>query len=254
MLSYFRYLAICHTFNYKMTWMTSKCIMCCVWVFSLGACIPMVMYHELIVQGGILTVCFESWPNETFKKVYFIGIFVFFYAIPLMLIMVCYSFIGFRVWNRNAPGIFKSNGVIHKSKMKVVKMLAVVVIIFIISWIPNYIIRFWLYFKFDERKDYETLMFLIRYIIPVAQWMGISNSGINPVIYCLFSKKIRLRIIAMFKLNRNSSELLRHSTKYSSTRYFSVDYSNGHVTLRPHGIEKRRTSSMGRSFNSNCYD
>ncbi|XP_052068930.1 neuropeptide SIFamide receptor-like [Mytilus californianus] len=249
-----RYLAICYTFNYKMTWTTSKCIMCFVWVFSLGVSIPMVLYRELILQGGLLKVCIETYPSETVRKVYFIGIFVFFYAIPLILIIFCYSFIGFRVWNRNAPGIFKANGVIHKSKVKVVKMLAVVVIIFFISWLPNYIIQFWVYFEMDQFRDYDSLMFVIKYISPVAQWMVVSNSGINPVIYCLFSKKIRLRIKAMLKchskhfLDRTSSH-----PKYSSTRYFSVDYSNGHVTLRPYGIEKRRKSSM-RSFNSNFYD
>ena len=197
----------------------------------------MAMYHEIFLQEGILTVCQEIWPDEIFKKVYFTAIFVFLYAIPLILIIVCYLFIGFRVWNRNAPGIFKSNGVIHKSKVKVVKMLAVVVFIFVISWIPNYIIRFWLYFQMDPVRDYEALMFLVKYVIPIAQWMGVSNSGINPVIYCLFSKKIRLRIKAMLKCH--SKHFLERSASQA---------------LRPHGIEKRRKSSMGKSCNSSCYD
>lgn len=230
--------------------------MCFVWLFSIGVSVPMILFHKQTLQGGVINVCEEIYPNETVKKVYFTGIFVFFYTIPLLLIIFCYSFIAFRVWNRNAPGIFKANGVIHKSKVKVVKMLAVVVIIFFISWIPNYIIRFWLYFDTNTAKNYNTLMFVFKYISPIAQWMAVSNSGINPVIYCLFSKKIRLRIKAMLKCNRGHllDRNQSHVTKYSSTRYFSVDYSNGHVTLRPHGIEKRRKSSMRSFTSSNYYD
>lgn len=251
-----RYLAICYSFNYKMTWTTSKCIMGFVWVFSIGVSVPMILYHEQSLQGGVINVCAEIYPNQTVKKVYFTLIFVFFYTVPLLLIIFCYSFIAFRVWNRNAPGIFKANGVIHKSKVKVVKMLAVVVIIFFISWLPNYIVRFLLYFDSDVAENYDKLMFVFKYISPVAQWMALSNSGINPVIYCLFSKKIRLRIKAMLNCHRNHllDRNQSHVTKYSSTRYFSVDYSNGHVTLRPHGIEKRRKSSMRSFTSSNYYD
>lgn len=254
-----RYLAICYTFNFKMKWKTSKFIMCAVWIFSLVISIPMALFYQRYLQRKTIYVCGEIWPSKIFEKVYFTGICVFCYAIPLVLIIICYSLIGFRVWNRNAPGVYKSNGVIHKSKVKAVKMLSVVVVLFLFSWLPLYIIKFWIYFKMDENTDLDYIIILNNYIVPVAQWLGLSNSGINPIIYCLFSRKIRIRIKMMVKCcsyrfydYNATSEMVRQTKRFSSTRYFSVDYSNGHVTLRPHGAKTRRKS--GSRKQNNIYD
>lgn len=231
--------------------------MCVIWIFSLIISIPFALFYQQYTQevdNSSLSVCGEIWPNKTLQKVYFVGICIFCYAIPLVLIIICYSLIGFRVWNRNAPGVYKSNGVIQKSKVKAVKMLSVVVVLFLFSWLPLYIIKFWIYFKTDDNID--SILLLNKYIVPIAQWLGVSNSGINPIIYCLFSRKIRLRIKQMLKCcrygfydNNASSELNRQAKRFSSTRYFSVDYSNGHVILRPH--KRCKTNINGQN---NIYD
>lgn len=240
-----------------MKWKTSKSIMCVIWIFSLIISIPFALFYQQSrqeVDDSSLSVCGEIWPNRTLQKVYFIGIFIFCYAIPLLLIILCYSLIGFRVWNRKAPGVYKSNGVIQKSKVKAVKMLSVVVVLFLFSWLPLYIIQFWMYFKTGD--SFDSVVLLNKYIVPIAQWFGLSNSGINPIIYCLFSSKIRLRIKKMMKCcsygfyeNTAATELNRQAKRFSSTRYFSVDYSNGHVILRPH--KRLKTNIKGES---NIYD
>ncbi|CAG2202774.1 neuropeptide FF receptor 2-like [Mytilus edulis] len=252
-----RYLAICYTFNYKMKWKTSKCIMFAIWIFSLIISIPMALFYQRYVQSGsLLYVCGENWENKFLEKIYFVGICICCYAVPLVLIIICYSLIGFRVWNRNAPGVYKSNGVIHKSKVKAVKMLTVVVVLFLFSWLPLYIIKFLIYFQMDEYDNLDFVRLLNNYIVPIAQWLGLSNSGINPIIYCLFSRKIRIRIKMMVKCCRYrfyddnaAHEINKQTKRFSSTRYFSVDYTNGQVVLRPH---KHRKS--GSKKQTNIYD
>lgn len=72
--------------------------------------------------------------------------------------------------------------------MKVIKMLLVVVILFALSWLPLYVI--FTRVKFGPRPT-EWEDELIRTITPMAQWLGSSNSCINPILYAFFNKKYR---------------------------------------------------------------
>ncbi|KAJ8318682.1 hypothetical protein KUTeg_003773 [Tegillarca granosa] len=242
-----RYLAICYTLNYKMTSKVSKLVVVCIWTFASVIWIPSAVFHQQILYNLTETesiyLCIQTWPTTDIQKVDFLSrIFLFCYTIPLLLIVGCYSLIGIRVWNRDAPGIVRANGIIHKSKVKVVKMLAVMVILFAFSWLPLYVLN--LIILFDHPDEYATSI-INNYIIPVVQLLGMSNSGINPIIYYLFSQKIRLRIKAMLTCD-DSPEFRRHMSRFSSTRYVSVDYSNGQVTLRTYGMDKEQYNNTGK--------
>lgn len=238
----YRYLAICYTLNYKLTGKIARIVMFCVWAFALCIMIPWAVFyqHEKYASSiQVIYICRLVWPSKASGKTFLAGIFLFCYTFPLILIVVCYSLIGFRVWNRNAPGIFKSNGIIHKSKVKVIKMLLVVVILLALSWLPLYAVNLKLVFSPPSLDDMYTVTLLYDYLVPMSQWLGLANSGINPIIYCLFSRRIRTRIKVMFTCSETRS-FKRQFRKFSSTRYVSVDYSNGHVTMRTHGPEKDR--------------
>lgn len=150
--------------------------------------------------------------------------------------------IGYRVWNRHAPGITTERGVIQKSKIRVVKMLAVVVLLFALSWLPLYAVNLKLFF-FHTGDDSPEMRMIHDSVIPVAQWLGTSNSCMNPLVYCLFSKRIRERIRLM--LVCRAGEDRSPYSRYSSTRHMTVDYSNGQVKLafRSNVLPVRATSS-----------
>lgn len=128
-------------------------------------------------------------------RIYFlIALFVTCYTIPLICISVCYAFIGYRVCNRYTSGALRhqfSSAVINKSKVKVVKMLVVVVIVFAFSWLPLYVVNLRIFFGPPVEVNSPEFMWLTRVIIPVIQWSGSANSCVNPIIYCFFSEKFR---------------------------------------------------------------
>lgn len=218
---------------------TARTTTCCIWTFALTIMIPWaVFYHQDKYETELQTlyVCYQKWPVVYGEKVFFLaGIFLFCYTIPLILIVICYTMIGCRVWNRDAPGTANSTGVIQKSKVKVVKMLAIVVVVFAVSWLPLYITQSMYYY---QQLDTVTITRLADYAFPVAQWLGAANSGINPIIYCLFSKKIRHGMRAMILCDK-SPDFRTQFSHYSSTRYVSVDYTNGHVTFRTNENQRK---------------
>ena len=137
-------------------------------------------------------VCQQSWSSVELERSYFLGvIFVTCYTLPLVLISICYTFILRRVWNRDAPGISSSSKVIYRSKVKVLKMLVVVVILFTFSWLPLYAIQLRYYFGLPLKHTDPEFYILFQVALPIAQWLGSSNSCVNPIIYCFFSSKFR---------------------------------------------------------------
>lgn len=253
-LLFCRCLAICYPLSYKITWRTCKIIMCGIWTFSVVLMIPYLVVYNLELYSShpdLTYVCSPRWPSTTFETIYFLaGSLLFCYSIPLVLITTCYCVIGYKVWHRKAPGVYGSNGIIHRSKIKVVKMLVVVVVLFAASWFPLWVIQIKMRMDPPSKDDF----ILFNYVIPICQWLGCANSSINPIVYSLFSKKIRTRIKTILMCKKAAYEIPRQLSSYASTRYVSVDYTNGHVTLRTNGLQKERKASRTDRLFNNVYD
>ena len=186
-----RYLAICHTLEFRMTKRAARIAIAFIWSTAIGLMSPWAVYYQHI-RWGNLYICQQVWPWQHMEEGYFLGaIFLACYSLPLILISICYTLIALRVWNRDAPGIVNTSQAIYRSKVKVLKMLVVVVIMFAFSWLPLYASNMRLYFG-PELVDTSTeFVLLSQIILPIAQWLGSANSCVNPIIYCFFSKKFR---------------------------------------------------------------
>ncbi len=79
-------------------------------------------------------------------------------------------------------------------------MLLVVVVLFAMSWLPLYAIFTRVKCGPQPISDLEDK--IIRTIMPIAQWLGSSNSCINPILYAFFNKKYR----SGFKVSWNWKE------------------------------------------------
>lgn len=76
-----------------------------------------------------------------FEIIYFlVGFLLFCYFIFLVLIIMCYCVIGYKVWYRKVLGVYGFNGIIYRFKIKVVKMLVVVVVFFVVFWFLLWVI------------------------------------------------------------------------------------------------------------------
>lgn len=182
----------------KLTARKIKYLIAGIWIFSLAIMTPWAIFYiegkYISSSSTVIPVCYQKWPSYKAKKAYFIGATLLCcYIIPLILIIVCYFLIGLKVWKRDQPGEKNASAcVIYKSKVKVVKMLAVVVIMFAFSWMPLYVVHLVTIVSFDgNESDSNSSSYLGNIVNPIAQWLGSSNSGMNPFIYCFFSRKFR---------------------------------------------------------------
>ncbi|KAL4240171.1 Vasopressin receptor [Mactra antiquata] len=185
-----------------------------------------VFYQQKIYRSPLqeFPYCNENWPDEADGKYFFLGaIFLCCYSVPLVLIVACYFLIGVRVWRRRAPGEKNTSlGVVQKSKVKTVKMLAIVVVSFAFSWLPLYVIRL--------INFYGVSPVIVNEVInPIAQWLGSSNSGMNPIIYCFFSKRYRNGFKDTITSCCNSESDVRLSRRSLASAMAAHSYMNGNA-------------------------
>lgn len=175
----------------------------CIWIIALGSTIPWALFFDLVEafeDVPDIKICVEVWPPGTNGTLYFIlANLIACYILPMLLISLCYFLIWMKVWRRSIPGDTKDaqmDRMQQKSKVKVVKMLVAVVILFVLSWLPLYVIFARIKFGPPMTSEEEEIF---QIATPIAQWLGSSNSCINPVLYAFFNKKYRRGFAAIVK-------------------------------------------------------
>lgn len=183
-----------------------------IWVIALVTTIPWLLFFDLVPAEEVFSnalvstytqpqyLCQEVWPPGTDGNLYFLlANLVACYLLPMSLITLCYVLIWIKVSTRSIPGEMSKDAQMdrmqQKSKVKVIKMLVAVVILFVLSWLPLYVIFARIKFGSDiSQEEFE----ILKKVMPVAQWLGSSNSCINPILYSV-NKKYRRGFAAIIK-------------------------------------------------------
>ena len=106
-------------------------------------------------------------------------------------------------------------------RRKTVRTLVLLVGLFAFSWFPYYVVNMWL--DFNPRSAHAGVVNDI--LNPLVQLLGLSNSSLNPILYCFLSNGFRRAFLNMC-CRRNRIVLKRRGAAYGGGRYTT---SNGGV-------------------------
>ncbi|XP_066257006.1 neuropeptide SIFamide receptor-like [Euwallacea similis] len=211
-----RFLAIWWPLKCQITKRRARIMIMFIWCMALIITIPWALFFELVYiynDAPDVQLCVEVWPESMNGSLYFLTAnLIFCYILPMILITMCYVLIYIKVWNRHIPTDTKDaqmERMQQKSKVKVVKMLIAVVILFVISWLPLYAIFARIKLGGDIEPWEEELLPIAT---PIAQWLGASNSCINPILYAFFNKKFRKGFVAIIKSRKCCGRLRYYET------------------------------------------
>uniref|UniRef100_UPI003BEF4C88 Isoform 2 of Neuropeptide FF receptor 2,Soluble cytochrome b562 n=1 Tax=Homo sapiens TaxID=9606 RepID=UPI003BEF4C88 len=84
-----------------------------------------------------------------------------------------------------------------RKKQKIIKMLLIVALLFILSWLP-----LWTLMMLSDYADLSPneLQIINIYIYPFAHWLAFGNSSVNPIIYGFFNENFRRGFQEAFQL------------------------------------------------------
>ncbi|XP_051981532.1 neuropeptide FF receptor 1-like [Xyrauchen texanus] len=283
-----RFRCIVYPFQPKLTLLVAKVNIAMIWVLAVVIMCPSavtlmverVEHHYMVHNEDYnhtypLFSCFENWANPQMRKVYTTVLFAHIYLIPLTLITLMYVRVGIKLYTTSvisgndqheggqshaslAPG--EGRPLISQKKIKVIKMLSVVALLFMLSWLPLWTLMLLTdYGGLNEDK----LELLTSYIFPFAHWLAFSNSSVNPIIYGYYNENFKRGFQAVCRTHscccrgmladngarRNANRDIREPAVNFGARnrvYTDGELNNSGTRLE---MEQRRT---GRLCNSVC--
>uniref|UniRef100_UPI00358F3342 somatostatin receptor type 1-like n=1 Tax=Myxine glutinosa TaxID=7769 RepID=UPI00358F3342 len=200
-LSFDRYVAVVHPIRsarYRRP-SVAKIINAAVWVISLVVIMPIVIYAgtETVDDGGI--VCNLLWPHpkSLWSSAFVVYTFLLGFLLPVVSICLCYILIIVKMRVVALKAGWQQR---KKSELKITRMVMMVVAVFVICWMPFYIIQ--LMNVFLQNVDTRiTHPFVI---------LSYANSCANPILYSFLSenfKRLFQRILCLRWLRRGEDPL-----------------------------------------------
>lgn len=207
----------------KLTLLVAKVAIVSIWVLGVAIMCPAaialtvekVPFHYMVYNDDFnhtlpLYTCYENFANPHMRKVYTAVLFAHIYLVPLTVITLMYVSIGVKlcssaVTNREpqlgnitiqAGGRRHVQQVVSQKKIKVIKMLIVVALLFMLSWLPLWTLMMMADYGGLDR---DQLDLLTSYIFPFAHWLAFSNSSVNPIVYGYYNKNFKRGFQAVCK-------------------------------------------------------
>ncbi|OQV15371.1 putative Neuropeptide Y receptor [Hypsibius exemplaris] len=191
-----------------------------IWIVSAIVSVPFLITKQHIeyrFSDHSQLSCAEAWPavwivdptsgrctkQEPSKTTYYTFISTALFFFPVGIMIMAYTVIMCKVWSSHIPGDHhqEHNQAHARSKSKIVKLVAAVLVGFVICWMPlQIIILFERYNTF--RADSDGLPTWFSEFSYFAHFIAYANSAINPLIYCFLNGKFRQGFIAVLTCHK----------------------------------------------------
>lgn len=210
-----RFLAITKPFEYqrRMTKKVGFSLIAFVWVYAMlwGALSLIDWSGDSTPDNPHINVAWRSFERRCLKqdKIYYSVAMAVAFFLPLFIVIITYSCV-FRVAFTQAKAMASLDPTRGKRhilrELKATKTIAIVIGVFIVCWLPFFILivmSLWCSKCFDPFITNRALSYAIRitfiFVLPVM------NSSLNPLIYTLFNKEFRSAFSRMLCRNRETS-------------------------------------------------
>lgn len=255
----YRFRCIVYPFKQKLTISMATLILIVIWVLAISIMCPSGVMLQVTKEQTVRVLlgydnktspfywCRENWPNQEMRKIYTTVLFANIYLAPLSLIVIMYARIGITLFKTTVPMEGKpghdNRHTVSKKKQRVIKMLLIVALLFILSWLPLWTLMMLSDYARLTEQQYRIINI---YIYPFAHWLAFFNSSVNPIIYGFFNENFRRGFQAVFKLSLCAADGQRRKTYSHRLQGNSVlPANNAQTSLEPislNSLDRNKTS------------
>ncbi|KAL2083246.1 hypothetical protein ACEWY4_021019 [Coilia grayii] len=238
-----RYMAIIHPLKPRLSSTTTKIVIAVIWAVACSLAFPQCFFASTRFYPP-RTVCMVEWPDEeegVHQLIYQTAVIILIYLLPLLVMLVTYSLVGYRLWGSEIPGEASDHYQNQiQAKRKVVKMMIVVVVTFAICWLPYHI-----YFILSSISMDIYNQHFIQQVYLAIFWLAMSSTMYNPIIYCCLNQRFRsgfrqaFRWCPFIKVSEEDNLELQHMRTFRTTRSYRTETTS--TMVRNHCHEQRDT-------------
>ncbi|KAM9363752.1 neuropeptide SIFamide receptor-like [Symphorus nematophorus] len=195
-----------------------------VWAVSSIMCAPIAVMNrrrEISFGTFAILVCQEDWPEHRLKQGYNVLLFVMLYCLPVTFNLTIGFLTGRRLWGGKKStfaDLDPRSQALHvsrlKTRQKIAKMVVCLVLLFAVSWLPLYLADLWI----DCEQTPPSWLLQAR---PFAQWLGLTNSSLNPICYCFIGDLYRSAKVIRTRYYQKVAALFSSSSFSSSAAVVS---------------------------------
>ncbi|NXT03683.1 GPR19 protein, partial [Jacana jacana] len=122
-----------------------------------------------------------SWEGTIYSIIHLLVVFL----IPSILIILFYQKIIRYIWRIGTDGmsVRRTMNIVPRTKVKTIKMFLMLNSVFLLSWLPFYVVQLWHPQETDYRKS--SLVFL------AITWISFSSSASKPTLYSVYNANFR---------------------------------------------------------------
>ncbi|XP_053556789.1 pyroglutamylated RF-amide peptide receptor [Bombina bombina] len=177
-----------------------------VWLIAAMVGIPMWHVQRLEVKYDFLfekeyVCCLEEWTSQMHQKIYTTFILVILFLLPLTLMLLLYSKIGYELWIKKRIGDASVLQTIHgnerskisRKKKRAIIMMVTVVVLFAVCWAPFHVVHMMMEYSNFE-NDYDDIT--IKIIFAIVQIIGFFNSICNPIVYAFMNENFKKNFLS----------------------------------------------------------
>ena len=231
-----RFFAVCHPMRGQL-FRKPKKMTATIWICAAIVTSPIIVIFKVtpFPSPEIKWSCSQYFGQDpqladTLSKVYYAALFALLYLLPLLIITVLYTIIGYKLYNRSIPGMSRSptfRDRVERSKRKVAKVMVMIVTAFAICWFPAHAVHYYVTFQ------KETVSRIPPYAISLLLWISHSNSAIDPFLYILLSHNFQ----------REFRKIINQCNFRFERRLSRISF-----TLSRRNVHANRTGSIAWSF------
>ena len=159
------------------------------WMLSFTNVLPLM----IVTKPDTPTECLENWPSIDHRRAYTVALFILQYVLPLLIIAIAYVKIGLDLNRSYFRRSVRTARITHslesqvrrRENFKVMKTLAIIVIIFAVCMLPSQVA--WILLDFGHEKQQNMAMVIFKFSLVLT----VFHSCLNPLVYGSITKQFR---------------------------------------------------------------
>ena len=176
-----RFYTIVYPLSFKVSREKAKKMILASWLFGAVFASPAFFFYGSNSDDHCNFFLPSSWEGAAYGIIHLVVVFL----IPSILMILFYQKIIKYIWRIGTDGrtVRRTMNIVPRTKVKTIKMFLMVNSVFLLSWLPFYVVQLWHPQETDYRKS--SLAFL------AVTWISFSSSASKPTLYSVYNANFR---------------------------------------------------------------